>query len=390
MKDALSYLIEYGEFLAAELWLLDKQNNILKRMCSEEKTTEESVFLNKKIKKCKKGEGLPGLVWKSGAIESWNGQKIRSKNNAEIKNHKTKSILGLPILHNANFEGVLVIYSNEDLSKDLTKTSPLLNLGNFLNIEIKRKQQEEMHFLMFQSAPDIIATANQEGYFTKVNPAFCDLLGYTEEEITTQPFTNFIHQEDLLASKKEYQKTIGGERTALNFVNRYRTKNGDYKWISWSSSEPFGDEKLAFAYGRHITDVVELQKLFRQTAKLAEIGSWEFSFVKNNKNIYLSTVIKELFELNDDNDITFEEFLHFFHNDDKVKIHQLINSLIQSGNQFDTEFQIKTKSGNLKWIRCIAQSEMNSRKECKKIFGSIQNIEKQKNNELELAKKTTI
>lgn len=386
LKDALLFLITYGEFLGAELWLLDNQNNVLKQVCAESKPENKNHIFNKKIKIYKKGDGLPGRVWESGEIEN-RVEKTNLDNNPSQYTQNNITALGLPITHNSNFEGVLVVYANENIAKDFTKTDPLLNLGNLLNTEIKRKHQEEMHFLMFQSAPDIIATVNQEGYFTKVNPAFCKLLGYTEKEITSQPFSNFIHQEDLITTKKEYKKTISGFRNALNFVNRYRTKNGDYKWISWSSSDPFGDEKLAFAYGRHITDIIELQKLFSETAKLAEIGSWEFSFEKKEQHIYLSNVIKDLFDLDREDEVTFDEFIQFFHNEDKAKINNLIQKLIHSGNKFDTEFQIKTKDGNLKWIRCIAQSEMNPKKECKKIFGSIQNIEKQKNNELDLAKK---
>lgn len=59
--------------------------------------------------------------------------------------------------------------------------------------EIKRRLQEKELHSFFNSAPDIMAVAGPDGYFKKVNPAFCDLLGYTEKELTSTPFITFIH-----------------------------------------------------------------------------------------------------------------------------------------------------------------------------------------------------
>ena len=89
---------------------------------------------------------------------------------------------------------------------------------------------------MFESAPDIVAIVNSEGYFKKVNPAFCNLIGFSEEELSAKPYTYFLHPDDLKKSITEYDDIIASNRKANNFINRFRTKNGDYKWIAWSSS----------------------------------------------------------------------------------------------------------------------------------------------------------
>ena len=73
---------------------------------------------------------------------------------------------------------------------------------------LKRKEQEEMLYLMFQSSSDILAIVNTKGYFTKVNPAFCKLLNYSEKELMANPYTFFLHPDDLNATNKEYEETI--------------------------------------------------------------------------------------------------------------------------------------------------------------------------------------
>ena len=200
-----------------------------------------------------------------------------------------------------------------------------------------------MNTLMFESAPDIIAIANSYGHFTKVNQAFCDLLGYTEEELTSNPYTYFVHPDDLKKSEIEYVETISGNRKSNNFTNRYRTKNGDYKWISWSSSEIFGDENNAFSYGRNITEITELQHLFQETAKLAEIGSWEYYTNTQLPFFFLSSVVKDILELDRNENIDLETLLNFTYENDRKKTENAFYKLINRGKKFDIEFQIKIR-----------------------------------------------
>ena len=72
------------------------------------------------------------------------------------------------------------------------------DLQIFLGAEIRRKQKEEEMFFLFDSSPDILAIASSNGYFTKVNRAFCKLLGMSEEEIVSVPFETFVHPSDIL------------------------------------------------------------------------------------------------------------------------------------------------------------------------------------------------
>jgi PAS domain S-box-containing protein len=72
----------------------------------------------------------------------------------------------------------------------------------------------------------LFCIADVKGTFTEVNPAWTKLFGWTAEELTTHPWTYFVHPDDLLETI-EVSKIPAG--TLLDgFVNRYRTKDGDY------------------------------------------------------------------------------------------------------------------------------------------------------------------
>lgn len=391
LNDILNYLTLYDDFLTTEIWLLDscKSNIYLKEWNSKSKDVEKFYSKTKNQSKFTKGVGLPGTIWKTKKYQLWKAKEInekfiRASSSQEIG---VNSILGIPLFNNGEFIGALLLFSKEDLTLDQLKIEPYLSLSDFLGSEIERKIQEETHLLMFESAPDIIATANSNGYFTKVNPAFCELLGYSEKEITSKPFTYFLHPDDLKQTETEYTETISGLRKANNFTNRYRTKKGEYKWIAWSSSETFGDENTSFAYGRNITDMIELQHLFNETARLAEIGSWEYNVNNKKSYFFLSKVVRDILELQPDAIINLEFLLNFTHSEDRKIIKKLFFNLINLGENFDIEFRIITSNNNIKWVRCIGKAEFNHLNKQTKILGSIQNITKQKNNELELAQK---
>ncbi|RAK22677.1 PAS domain S-box-containing protein [Flavobacterium aquaticum] len=391
LEDILDYLTKYDNFLSSEIWLLNSCKTAirLKKWSSKNNQFKKFHSETKDINSFEKGKGLPGIVWKTEKHLLWQEDEITEKflREASVKEIGVKSILAIPIFNNNDFIGSILFYSKNDLTLHEIKTEPYLSLSNFLGDELRRKTQEDMHRLMFESAPDIIATVNSNGFFTNVNPSFCELLGFTEKELTSNHFTFFLHPEDLKSTELEYEETISGSRKANNFTNRYRTKNGDYKWIAWSSSDVFGEENTSFAYGRNISEITELQHLFQETAKLAEIGSWEYDKNKKAKPFFLSQVVKDILELKTHKNISFKSLLALVYEEDQSNTGDIFLNLIENGKHFDSEFRIKTNSGNLKWVRCIGKSETNTFNKKTKVYGSIQNITKQKNNELELAKK---
>lgn len=391
LEEILEYLTNYDNFLTTEIWFLDssKQSVYLKKWKAKNSTVEKFYKRTKNITRFEKGIGLPGVTWETESYHLWKTNEIdkyflRAEQANEIG---VRSILSIPLFNNNDFIGALLLFSKEDLTLDQLKIEPYLSLSEFLGSEIHRKIQEEMYLLMFENAPDIIATVNSKGYFTKVNEAFTNLLGYSEEELTSKPFTFFLHPDDLNQTENEYSETISGVRKADNFINRYRTKSGEYIWIAWSSSEIFGEETTSFAYGRNITDMTELQNLFKETAKLAEIGSWEYEIGSVNKKIFLSKVAKDILEMENDAEINLDFVLNFTYPEHRKKTKKAFEGLINKGENFDIEIKINTTKKNTKWVRCIGKAEFNNENIQTKTLGSIQNITTQKNNEIELAQK---
>ena len=99
----------------------------------------------------------------------------------------------------------------------------------------KRKQAEverEQFYKFFQISSDIMVIADPNGAFKKVNPATFDVLGYSETELISKPFVEFVHPDDKQSTLDEMARQIK-IGSSLNFENRYVCKDGTLRWLSW-------------------------------------------------------------------------------------------------------------------------------------------------------------
>ena len=101
-------------------------------------------------------------------------------------------------------------------------------------------------------ALDLICVAGADGYFTRVNKAWTDVLGYTKEELLTLPWINLVHPDDREATIAEAAKVFQGYKT-MHFKNRCLSKNGSFRWILWTAAAP-EDGQFFYATGRDVTE----------------------------------------------------------------------------------------------------------------------------------------
>src|SRR5262245_41335343 len=92
-----------------------------------------------------------------------------------------------------------------------------------------------MTFDFFEFSNELLCVADDRGYFSRVNPAWTRLLGWSAEELTTKPYLHFVHPDDVARTINEAQRLHLGHET-IKFENRYRCANGDYKWLSWQAT----------------------------------------------------------------------------------------------------------------------------------------------------------
>src|SRR6201998_4180258 len=104
----------------------------------------------------------------------------------------------------------------------------------------------------FTLSIDMLCIAGYDGYFQRMNPAWERVLGYSLDELTSLPFLEFVHPDDRATTIAEMQCITTGH-SAISFENRYRAKNGTYRWMLWDAT-PFPEQQLIYAAARDITE----------------------------------------------------------------------------------------------------------------------------------------
>jgi PAS domain S-box-containing protein len=104
----------------------------------------------------------------------------------------------------------------------------------------------------FNLSPDLLCIAGTDGYFKRVNPACCAVLGWTERELRDQPYLTFVHPDDRTAAI-DRAASYRNDDAGVTFENRYRCRDGSYRWLQWNLIPVHGRE-LLYASARDITE----------------------------------------------------------------------------------------------------------------------------------------
>jgi PAS domain S-box-containing protein len=164
-------------------------------------------------------------------------------------------------------------------------------VGVFSDISDRKQAEIALHEKIeeldrfFSAAIDLLCIANTEGYFLRLNPEWEKTLGYPLHELEGRQFLDYVHPEDI-DSTLEAMSALDQGQEVPKFINRYRCRDGSYRWIEWRSI-PIG--KLIYATARDISDRIQSEQHLQQALSEKEILLQEIHHrVKNNLQLIQS------------------------------------------------------------------------------------------------------
>jgi len=159
-------------------------------------------------------------------------------------------------------------YASGILTSVRDESGVLLGFIKVMQDMTERRKLEEERDRVFTLSMDLLCIVRLDGYFIRTNPTFEKVLGFSEEELRNQPVFDFLHPDDRENAIIEYEKLRSGEPTR-SLENRFRCKNGGYKWVAWSYY-PVPEEWIGYGVGRDISDVRRMTEALKSHAAQLE------------------------------------------------------------------------------------------------------------------------
>ncbi|MBN1524090.1 MAG: PAS domain S-box protein [Spirochaetales bacterium] len=194
-----------------------------------------------------------------------------------IKTIGMKSVISIPLLSRGSTSGMISFSSfSRKRIWPMNLVQRLRLIGEiFMNVVYQYRAIADRNRI-FTYSMDMLATAGFDGFFKALNPAWERTLGWSPDELCSVPFLEFVHSDDRESTVNCMSVLKLGD-SVTGFQNRYKCKNGEYKWISWNSF-PLLQEQLVFGVARDITKQKKSEEVLRESE-----GRY-FQLFNNTKN----------------------------------------------------------------------------------------------------------
>lgn len=226
------------------------------------------------------------------------------------------------------------------------------------------------------------------------NSKFWGLLGYrnTEAKHTIQDWRIVVHPDDILIWDEKIEKHLKKSNKPFSLIIRFFHKNGSTIWLN-CIGKAIHPNRLLFIFQdlsenkRHEEKLAKRENSFNQMNQVAKIGHWELDAINNEMHWsdYCKIIHEVPIEFTPDiiNSIDF-----YKEGESRKRITRLVDNCLKYGFAWDEELQIVTATNRVVWVRVIGKAYFENGV-CQRIFGVIQDIDRQKNAEITLRESET-
>ena len=229
-----------------------------------------------------------------------------------------------------------------------------IRLSNDIYIEHEKRMYTENELQRYLNVSvDLISIVGKDGYFKRISPSWHKVLGWSKEELLSNPITDIIHPDDLEWFKyKKRHEDIEGMITT-NII-RYRHKNGNYIYLEWNS-QYISEEKVYITTAKDITKRLEIEnekKSLEEAVKQEVIRNQFFSNISHEFrtpiNIILGTtqVINKNIENNNIQIDNLKKYINYI-KQNSYRILRLVNNFIDISRMDVGQYELKCSNQNI-------------------------------------------
>ena len=242
----------------------------------------------------------------------------------------------------------------------------------------------------FEHSATGMAHSHIDGRWIRVNQTYCDIIGYTHDEVLRMTFKDFTHPDDIDLDLNNLERTLAGEIDHYSFEKRYIRKNGQTIWVYLTLSlirKPDGSPDYLIAVVQDISQrkaseqaLETSEKLLVQAQNIAGLASWRADVPANRfTTLWDSHHILGLPSAQ----FTGAELLQMAHPDDRALIDRTWVQSIKGEQPYFIEYRVII-NGSERWFSARAEFERDAQGRALRALGVTRDITSQKTAELEV------
>tara|TARA_R100000697_G_scaffold112971_2_gene130967 strand:- start:426 stop:3350 length:2925 start_codon:yes stop_codon:yes gene_type:complete len=211
----------------------------------------------------------------------------------------------------------------------------------------KRKNDKLLNAIF--DGPVGVRVSDQDQIIVKVNKDYCEIVGYTEEELLGQSLSLITPVENKQEAEDAYKSLIGGEDSTLAQVKEVKSDGSFVDILVNYSVEKTSDEVLVISTIQDVSDLLMNKSFLEQTSKSAGVGGWEYHI--ETDVVKMSPKIFEIFEMDDRTDKNAEQLISIYHEDDRDIIREALVDCITNKVPKSLPLRINGLKGTKKYVR---------------------------------------
>jgi diguanylate cyclase (GGDEF)-like protein/PAS domain S-box-containing protein len=129
------------------------------------------------------------------------------------------------------------------------------------------RESEERFRTTLENSPIGIGIEGLHGEFLQVNNAFCDIVGYSKDELSRLTASALTHSKDIAADTEYRQQLLSGQSKTVRLEKRYVHKNGHPVWVQLTASLERYADRTPKHFIVQVEDITERKKLELQLLK---------------------------------------------------------------------------------------------------------------------------
>jgi PAS domain S-box-containing protein len=222
------------------------------------------------------------------------------------------------------------------------------------------RESEERFRRIFEDGPLGMAVLDVNDRFIQANARLCEMVGYTEEELTRLTFMDITHPDERVRDIEHSRNLFSANIPRLQIEKRYLTKAGQMLWVNLTATIIRDDRGQPLYKLTMIEDITERKRaeeaLWGSEERLelalrgADLGLWDWN-VKTGEVAFNKRWAEMLGYSLEEIAPHISSWEELIHPDDLPKVMQILNAHLEGHTPFyEVEHRLCAKSGEWKWI----------------------------------------